>query len=238
MVDLGGPAQALAAFTATARLQMLQHADEIARPAPQLPGDHAGRMPACFPVRAGLPKVGMPAETVDRLPAHAAGARTAREGGLPKRRRRRPKSCRQPFVAPAPQAPGPSGRRTAAGRKRARQPVGPHRVGAPIAVDREPRHRRDERAAQRPTQHRRRKDFRQGLFQARQGSLVSLVPPFRHGRTSPRNCSPDHASQTVKSSSAGRPPVSAGRCRGAKIASWCGPNILYCLMCRSRACAS
>src|SRR5215472_1022510 len=75
VVDLRGLAQQLAGLAAAARLQALEHAHEIARRAPELPGDHAGGMPARLAVRARAPQIGVPAESIDRLSAHATGAR-------------------------------------------------------------------------------------------------------------------------------------------------------------------
>src|SRR5712691_8860218 len=105
MVDLGGLPQPLAGGGAAPRLQPLDHPVETARRIPQLPRHHAGGVPAGIGVGSALPEVDVPAEAVDRLPAHAAEARTEGESGLAVRRRRTAKARWQLVLATIAQAP-------------------------------------------------------------------------------------------------------------------------------------
>ena len=168
----------------SAHLRALQAADQlgvVARRVPQPPRRDAGGVPGGILVRPALPQVLVPAEPIDRLAAHAAEARSARESLLAERRGRRAEAHRQIALAPFFQPPGPAVRRAAAARERARQPVGAQRMRAPVAVDREPRHRRRPAPVERIGQHRRREDLRQRLGQPRERALRS---PGRVSRTS------------------------------------------------------
>ena len=82
VIDLGGLPQPLTALRAAPRLDALEDARMIARRVPQPPRHHAGGVPFGIAVRSAIPQVDVPAEAEDRLPAHAAVARAARERGL------------------------------------------------------------------------------------------------------------------------------------------------------------
>jgi len=62
----------------------------------------------------------------------------------------------------------------------ASQPVGTHRMGAPIGVDREPGHRWDEPPVERVGKDRGRKDFRQRLVEAGERLAVTLGAKLGH----------------------------------------------------------
>src|SRR5258707_9465565 len=90
VIDFRGLPQALSGFGAAPRLQSLEQAHLVARCVPELPGRDAGGVPGSVAVRPSVPQVDVPAEAIDRLPAHAAMAGTARERGLTIGRGRRP----------------------------------------------------------------------------------------------------------------------------------------------------
>src|SRR2546427_4145312 len=163
MIDLCGLPQASAGLSAAPLLQPLEDGRVVARRRPEIPGNHAGGVPGGIVVRAAIPQVHVPAEPVDRLTADATEARPAGVALLAIGRRRNPETCRWPvrlavvrFTA-APfhasrffigKPPRPTRRYAAAPRQRAGEPVGPHRMGPPIGIDREPRHRRGETPSQ------------------------------------------------------------------------------------------
>ena len=70
------------------------------------------------------------------------------------------------------QAPGPPGGRTAARCERAGKPFRPHRMRAPVPVDREPRRRRNERPRQGARQHVSGENIRQGFLEPRERLLA------------------------------------------------------------------
>ncbi len=194
VVDLGGLPQAPAAFAAAPRLQAAQQRRFAARRVPELPGDHAGAVPGGILVRAAAPQIDMPAETENRLPADAAKAGTARIFGFAIRRRRYPERRRQAALALIGETPGPSVGRAALARQRPRQAIGAQRMRAPIGIDRQPRRRRHERAAERAPQHDRRKNLRQCFGEARDRLAISFRFQVLPRRTFvPPGHSPDRA---------------------------------------------
>src|SRR5262249_43930083 len=82
---------------------------------PELPGDHAGRMPHRILVAAGIPEIAVPAEAVDRLPTYAAEARSERKGLLAVGRGGCTERRRQAAFAVLAEPPGPSRRRAPGG---------------------------------------------------------------------------------------------------------------------------
>ena len=113
----------------------------------------AGGVPRGVLVRPAVPQVLVPAEPVDRLAAHAAESRPAREGLFAIGRGRAAEARRQIAFAAFLEPPGPAVRRAAAPRERTRQTVGTQRMRAPVAVDRKPRHRRRPAPVERIGQH-------------------------------------------------------------------------------------
>src|SRR5262249_13586553 len=59
------------------------------------------------------------------------------------------------------------------------EPISAQRMGPPVAIDREPRHWRDECALEGIGEHRRRKDRRQRFGQSRQSLAIALGAPGR-----------------------------------------------------------
>src|SRR5271169_1435357 len=149
VVDLSVLPQQSAALAATPRLQTPQQLRLLARRIPKLPGDHAGAVPCGLFVGAVVPQVDMPAESIDRLTAHAAKSRSTRKSALAIGRRWRPKRQRQSALAIFAETPAPAGRRAGTRHERTGQTVGAQRMGAPIAVDCKPWCRRYERPAKR-----------------------------------------------------------------------------------------
>src|SRR5262249_12992553 len=72
VIDLGGLEEPLAALAAAPLLQSPEEAHVVAWRAPELPRDHADRMPGRVAVWSCMPQVGMPAELEHRLPADTA----------------------------------------------------------------------------------------------------------------------------------------------------------------------
>src|SRR3954469_16348186 len=89
MVDFSGLPKPYATLRATVALDAFQNSVMIAWCRPEVPRHHAGGMPRSIKVRAALPQVEMPTETVDGLAAHAAGAWATCEPWIAKRRWRR-----------------------------------------------------------------------------------------------------------------------------------------------------
>jgi hypothetical protein len=97
MIDLGGFEQPTSGRQAFMPLSDLQRPQVISRRVPKLPGDDAACVPRRILVRLVVaPKIAVPSEPVDRLPAHAAMTRPTGEPGLPIRSRRNPKRKGQP----------------------------------------------------------------------------------------------------------------------------------------------
>src|SRR3954469_2133099 len=76
MVDFSGLPKPEATLGATVTLDAFQNPVIIAGGRPEVPRHHAGGMPRSVKVRSALPQVEMPTETIDRLAAHAASARS------------------------------------------------------------------------------------------------------------------------------------------------------------------
>jgi len=184
VVDLGGLPQPPAGLRATPRLQAPEQPALIGRRAPQPPRHHAGGVPHRPLVRPGVPQVAVPAEAIDRLAAHAAGSRAAEKLRLAIRRRRIAE-CRRQALGRS-DAPGPAGRRAASRCQRPRQTVGADGVGAPIAVDRQPRHRRRPALSMRVNDNRRRENAGQGAVQALQRAAVIERPCLCHSHAGDR----------------------------------------------------
>jgi hypothetical protein len=191
-----------------------------ARGRPHLPGRDAGRVPARSSVDGTrLPEIAVPAEPEDRLAADAAVARPATEGFVAEWRWRhseKPGPRRGPVAGP-----GPVWRRTAAGRERACQPVGTHRVGAPVTCDSKPGQGRHPGLPERVHEYGRWKYNRHGAEQAHAGPLVSLRSTSCHAVVSP-------AKRSARRITAMMPGVAAvARSRGVsrmRVAS-CGPSV-------------
>jgi len=222
MINLCGLPQASASLGAAPLLQPLEDARIVARRRPKIPGDHAGGVPDGIAVRAAIPQVHVPTEPVDRLTADAAGARTAGVALLAIGRRWSPETRRRPIRLAAVrrtaapfhpswlligEPPRPSGRSAAACRKCTGEPVCPHRMGPPVGIDREPRHRRRETSSQGMDERGSRKHRRQRRRESRQGLPVDLVTPFGHQlRHSPQPSWPRKRKRSLKEGAAGPAP--------------------------------
>src|SRR3982751_2915457 len=99
MIDFAGFPQPRAGLGAAPLLQPPQQLGIIARRVPKPPRDHARRMPARVLVGAAMPQVFVPAEPVNRLPAHAAETWPARKRFLAVGRGRSAKADRQILLA-------------------------------------------------------------------------------------------------------------------------------------------
>src|SRR3954470_23172803 len=89
MLAFSGLPKPQAALGATVPLDAFQNPVMIAWCRPEVPRHHAGGMPRGVKIRAALPQVEMPTETVDGLAAHAAGAWATCEPWIAKWRWRR-----------------------------------------------------------------------------------------------------------------------------------------------------
>src|SRR6266404_2310492 len=204
MIDLCGLPQAPAGLGAAPLLQPLEDARTVTLLRPTSPANHAGSAPLGVPVCAAIPQIPVPTAPVDRLTADATEARPAREPPLAIGRGRNPETCcplptlprkrgrvgrglaivrlaAAPFH-PRPlfigEPPRPSGRFAALPRQRAGEAVCPNRMGPPIGIDREPRHRRRETPPQGMDERGSREHCRERPVESRQGLPVDLVTPF------------------------------------------------------------
>ena len=150
VVNLGALPEASAGFAAASRLQAAQKPGLTTWCIPKLPCDHTGAVPYRILIGPSVPQIDMPAEPINRLPTHAAESWTQRVVAFAIGRRWRPECGWQPDLGVIAEPPAPAARRPAPGSKRARQPIGAKRMGAPIGINREPRRRRHERTAERP----------------------------------------------------------------------------------------
>jgi hypothetical protein len=69
VIDFDALPQPSAGFAASSRLQPPQQPGLATRRIPELPCDHARTVPDRILVGAGVPKIDMPAEAINRLPA-------------------------------------------------------------------------------------------------------------------------------------------------------------------------
>jgi hypothetical protein len=148
MVDLGRLPQSPARLGAAPGLEAAQKSHFVARRIPELPGDHARAMPVGVFVWTAIPQIDVPAEAINRLPAHAAKSRAARKGAFAVRCRRRAERGGQSTLAAIAKPPRPACRCSTASSERPRQTIGAQRMGAPIGIDGQPRRRRHERPPQ------------------------------------------------------------------------------------------
>jgi hypothetical protein len=124
VVNLGALPEPAAGLATTPRLKAPQEPHFAAWRIPELPRDHASAVPPRVFVSRAAPEVDMPAEAVDRLPAHAAEAGAQGVYPFPIRRGRRSEGGRQSALAVVAQPPRPAIGCSGQGSKRSRQAIG------------------------------------------------------------------------------------------------------------------
>ena len=155
MINFGALPQPSAGFATAPGLQAPQKLRVITRRTPELPCDHAGAMPDRVLVSPRVPQIDVPAETINRLPAHTAKAWAKRVCVLPIGPGRCSECSWQPVLSAVAKAPAPATWRSAAGSKRTRQAISAKWMGAPIRIDCKPwcgRHNTRPRARDRTTE--------------------------------------------------------------------------------------
>jgi len=185
VVNFGALPQPSAALAAAPPLQPSEEPGVAIRHVPKLPRDHTGAMPVRVHVSAAVPQIDMPTESIDRLAAHAAESRTLDVSAFAIGRGWRSICGWQSMLAGVVELPRPAAGRSTPSCKCTRQPIGADRVGAPIRIDRKPRGRRHERAAECPRQNCRWKDAWQCPIETRKRPTISLCLlrlPFGHLR--------------------------------------------------------
>ena len=123
MINFGALPQPSAAFIAAPCLQAPQKSRVISRRIPESPCDQTCAVPDRILVGPCFPQIDMPAEAINRLPAHTAKARSQRIGAFPIRRGRRPECRWQPDLAVVAEPPAPAAGRFAAASERTRQAI-------------------------------------------------------------------------------------------------------------------
>ena len=123
MINFGALPQPSAAFIAAPCLQAPQKSRVISRRIPKSPCDQTCAVPDRILVGPCFPQIDMPAEAINRLPAHTAKARSQRIGAFPIRRGRRPECRWQPDLAVVAEPPAPAAGRFAAASERTRQAI-------------------------------------------------------------------------------------------------------------------
>ena len=133
MVNFGIPPQPPAALSAAPTLDTPQQLNLATRRVPELPSDNASAVPDRILVGTAAPQVNVPAETINRLTAHAAKSRPQSARVFTERCGWRAERERQ--AAPAvPQPPSPASGRLAASGKCSRQAIGSNWMDAPIYI--------------------------------------------------------------------------------------------------------
>ena len=115
MINFGAFPQPSSGFAAAPGLQAPEKSRVITGRTPELPCDHAGAMPRRILVGPRVPKIDVPAEAINRLPAHTAKTWAERVSVFPIRRGWCPECRWQPVLAVVAKTPAPATRRSTAG---------------------------------------------------------------------------------------------------------------------------